>query len=510
MRSSAIRYAEKEPLSGRVPEMKQFLCISVTFLDTFFHGLGDGDNPEWPPSPMRLFQATLAGSRTGARKLRWVGGDRSGLRDAFLWLERQPAPEIITPAASLASAYTLFVPNNDSDAALNRQDRLTSKFVRPQRLDHSNEADGLQTLHYLWDIPEVEWESSCRHAEVLVQESRHLMALGWGIDQIMGRGAILTSEEAGRLIGERWQPWGSDLLGGNRLRVPIVGSLDDLEAVYESFCGQLDGDTYNPPKLLKQFAPVRYVRNTESPNRPYACFELPEGIAFRQEATIQVAAMLRSLTCREQNRNDFRNQFDEDTEIYLAGHVNGEKSTPPRFSYLPLPTIGHEYADGMIRRMLIVEPYGGDGLRARWAQRRLEGQALVDDDRNGRGQLSAIWRRSSPNLVKRYVGESQSWSTVTPVILPGYDDGKLIKAEKLFLQAVEQADLPTDGITDLTLRRAPFWPGSQHPRLYHRPRYLKRLPAWHVQLIFREPVSGPLAVGAGRHIGLGLMAASGG
>ena len=489
--------------------MPRFLCISVTFLDTFFHGQGDGGNPEWPPSPMRLFQAMLAGSRMGVRKLRWVRDDWGGLREAFLWLERQSAPEIIAPQASLASAYTLFVPNNDSDAALDRQDRLTAKFVRPQRLVPSNEPDGLQTLHYLWDIPEVEWGASRRLAEVLVQESRHLMALGWGIDQVMGRGAILTSEEAGQLIGERWQPWESGQSRGNRLRVPMAGSLDDLEAVYESFCGQLDGGTYNPPQLLKRFAPVRYVRSTESPHRPYARLELPEGIAFRQEATIQVAAMLRSLACREQNRNDFRNQFGEDTEIYLAGHVNGDKFTPPRFSYLPLPTIGHEHADGMIRRVLIVEPYGGDGLRARWAQRRLEGQALVDSDGNERGQLLALWRKTSENIVKRYAGRSRSWSTVTPVILPGYDDGRHVKAEKLFLQAVDQAALPTDGIADFTLRRAPFWPGSQHPRHYLRPRYLKHLPAWHVELIFREPISGPLAVGAGRHIGLGLMAASG-
>lgn len=510
MRSSAIRYAEKEPLSGRVPEMKRFLCISVTFLDTFFHGQSDGDNPEWPPSPMRLFQAMLAGSKMGARKLRWVGGDRSDLRDAFLWLERQPAPEIIAPAASPAPAYTLFVPNNDSDAALNRQDRLTSKFVRPHRLAHSNEADELRTLHYLWDIPKVEWGASRRHAEVLVHESRHLLALGWGIDQVVGRGAILTSEDVGQLTGERWQPLESGLSGGNRLRVPRAGSLDDLEAVYESFRGQLDGGTYNPPKLLKKFIPVRYARNVEGLRRPYACFELPEGIAFRQEATIQVAAMLRSLACRELNQDDFRNQFDDDTEVYLAGHINGEESTPPRFSYLPLPTIGHEHADGMIRRVLVVEPYGGDGSRASWAQGRLRGQALVDNGRNERGQLLDLWRKTSENIMKHYVGETKSWTTVTPVILPGYDDGRQFKAEKLFLQAAEQADLPTNGIADITLRRAPFWPASQHPRHYNRPRYLSHLPAWHVQLIFREPVSGPLAVGAGRHVGLGLMAASGG
>ncbi|MER3462825.1 MAG: type I-U CRISPR-associated protein Cas5/Cas6, partial [Armatimonadota bacterium] len=45
--------------------MTRHLCISVTPLDDLFHGKGDDDEPEWPPSPMRLFQALVAGSRTG-------------------------------------------------------------------------------------------------------------------------------------------------------------------------------------------------------------------------------------------------------------------------------------------------------------------------------------------------------------------------------------------------------------------------------------------------------------
>ena len=109
-------------------------------------------------------------------------------------------------------------------------------------------------------------------------------------------------------------------------------------------------------------------------------------------------------------------------------------------------------------------------------------------------------------MVRRYVGEHQIWSTVTPVVLPGFDDGKQVKAERLFLKAVRQASIPIDGITDVTLRRAPFWPGSQHPRDYRRPKYLKHLPDWHARIEFREPVSGPLAIGAGRHAGLGIMA----
>ena len=217
--------------------------------------------------------------------------------------------------------------------------------------------------------------------------------------------------------------------------------------------------------------------------------------------------MIRSLTCRKQNRYDFHDQFhDDDPEIYLAGHVNGKRPTPPRFSYLPLPTIGHDHADGMIRRLIIAEPFGGDGLRAHWAQARLEGQVMLDSDGNERGQLLELWRNSSYMMVRRYVGDGRTWSTVTPVILPGHDDGKRAKAAKLIRQSIKHAGFEFDAIADLEIRKAPFWRGTQHPRDYRRPHYLKNFSAWHVQLEFHEPVAGPLAIGAGRHIGLGLMA----
>lgn len=488
--------------------MTRHLCISVTFLDPFFHGKGDGDRPEWPPSPMRLFQAMLVGSRVGWRKLRWAMDDQSDLRKAFLWLERQPPPEIIVPEARAAPSYTLFVPNNDSDEIFSRQERLTSKVAHPLRISiQDGLADERQTLHYLWAIPEGEWSKVSHYTQLLSQESQHLMALGWGIDQVVGNGRIITSEEVRQLLGERWQPWPDSLSLLNRLRVPEEGSLEDLDAVYESFCVQLEGDAYNPPRPFERFKMVNYTRATQFPRRPFACFELPKGTPpFRQEAINKVAAMLRSLACRKLNRDDFRDRFGDDTEVYLAGHVNGKRSTPPRFSYLPLPTIGHDHADGLIRRLMIAEPFGGDGSRTRWAQRRLEGQVLRGNDDKEKGQLLELWRNSSKKMVSRYVGAGRVWSTVTPIILPGHDDGKRTKATKLILQSIGHAGFQIDAITDLTIRKAPFWQGSQHSREYKRPRYLKHFPAWHVQLVFRESVSGPLAFGAGRHAGLGLMA----
>jgi CRISPR-associated protein Csb2 len=241
------------------------------------------------------------------------------------------------------------------------------------------------------------------------------------------------------------------------------------------------------------------------PPRFYAAFDFPEGVAFRQEAANEVAAMMRSLACDCAKADT--HQFPGGSGRYVAGHVTKETGErPARFSYLPLPTIGHMHADGLIRRLLVAEPYGGHGTHASWAQQRLRNRTLRDHDGIERGILLDVWRTTSGAMLDRYVGEGLQWATVTPVVLPGFDDGRRSKALKLLIQSIEHAGFPLDAVTGLALRKAPFWTGSQHPRHYHRPNYLQHLPVWHVRLEFREAVPGPIALGAGRHCGLGILA----
>jgi len=510
--------------------MTRHLCISVTLLDPLFHGKGDGDLPEWPPSPMRLFQALLAGSRAGCRNLRW----NTKKAEAFRWLERQGPPIIVAPPARPAKRYDFFVPNNDADKT--RESQKTTKRAAPHILLEGNApADAPVTIHYLWEIPEAEWPRAEPHATLLCREARNLVALGWGVDQAVGNGEILANGRSALLRGQRWEPWRNAPPHRPRLRLPRGGTLDDLEGAYRDFenrirvkrLGRRKAIRFTPPRRPRCFETIAYLPSTNVPPRHYAVFELPDGVAFRQEEICIVAAMLRSLVCREENRRDFAEQFpDANTEVYLAGHVGNTGRTPPRFSYLPLPTIGHEHADGMIRRVMIVEPYGGDGSRARWAERRLAGQALRDNDGNARGVLMVTWRSTSTDMISRYAGEnsaSREWATVTPVILPGFDSRDrrrgipparrdcATRAERLFLRAVQQAGIPQDAVESFAMRKAPYWPGSLHPDCYRRPDYLdaarnRRFPAWHVWIRFREAVPGPVSIGAGRHCGLGLFA----
>ncbi len=390
------------------------------------------------------------------------------------------------------------MPNNDSDKTFDRQEHLTTKIVRPHRLCYGD------AVNYLWPIDEGDWPAAKPHAEVLCGEARHLLALGWGIDQVVGNGRVLTGAEVAALPGRRWRAWSAQRPGSRTWRVPRGDSLDDLERAHKSFLQRVRGNQYFPQLRFSHFDTVGYISAETMPIRSYAAFELPAGVAFRQEDAAKVAAMLRSLAC--QSAKEDTHEFPGGSEIYVAGHTGKHERTPPRFSYLPLPAIGHEHADGMIRRLLVAEPFGADGSHARWAQERLRGAALRDHDGNARGVLLDLWRAASRPMIARYVDEARAWCTVTPVILPGFDDGRHAKAEKLVLTAVRDAGLPIDAVAELTIRKAPFWPGSQHPRQYATPAYLKQFPGWHVRVVFRELLPGPLAIGVGRHCGLGVFA----
>ncbi len=472
--------------------MTRYLRISITFLDNLYHGKLNGRQPEWPPSPYRLFQALLAGSRTGCRIQQW--SDTTS--EAFRWLERQQ-PIIITPPAFPATPYTMFVPNNDSDKKPNRQDRLTSKEVYPYRMIDNT------TLYYAWELQ----NTDLGHAQLLCQQARYLISLGWGIDTAVGDGGIISEDEFTQLPGKRWKACPVYRKPHeNRLRVPIESTLDDLEQVYQSFINSIDGKTYHPPLKPRAFKSISYMPTSQMQLRPYIGFELrnqqDNWVPFDPEKANCVAAMLRYQTCCAAQDDSY--QFPHGSESFVAGHVENKNDNPLRFSYLVLPTLGHPHADGLIRRVIIAEPYGAEGKHVRWAEQRLRSRKLINNQQQTQANL--ILASNHDRVFQHYLAPTYQWFSVTPVILPGFDDGKHIKAERLFAKSLGQTGISLDAVQEFTLRKAPYWSGAQHPKCYHKPDYLRHSPAWYVSIRFREPINGPLAIGAGRHCGLGIFA----
>src|SRR5688572_17237156 len=194
--------------------MSLHFAITIRFLDARFHGRGDGGHPEWPPSPLRLFQALVAAA--GARQR---GGPLDGqTQAAFRWLEElseKAPPVIIAPAAVTARiAYRLSVPNNAMDIVANawvRGNDSNSKDADPRTHRTMKAAQpthlvGGDTLHFLWLLPEQPTRDVLAHVELLAGLSRSVVALGWGIDLVVCQAAVISDELADKLDGEYWLP----------------------------------------------------------------------------------------------------------------------------------------------------------------------------------------------------------------------------------------------------------------------------------------------------------------
>src|SRR5262245_1832596 len=91
------------------------LRVSVRLLGDSFHGRGDGGEAEWPPSPLRVFQALL-----NAAARRWREPQFGSYAvPALEWLEGLGSPSVVAPPGRTASRpYRLYVPNNAGDLML--------------------------------------------------------------------------------------------------------------------------------------------------------------------------------------------------------------------------------------------------------------------------------------------------------------------------------------------------------------------------------------------------------
>ncbi len=513
--------------------MSSHLCLSVTFLDSQFHGKAEGNRLEWPPSPLRLFQALVASSTSRWKKPQWTDYVAPALR----WLERQSPPSIVCPTGERSEGYVISVPNNAMDIVARAWSRgnlygkndaspathRTMKEVRATKMHED------QAVSFLWDLPDPIPDEVKDYAELLSSAARHLYVLGWGYDFVAGHGAILHSEQVDNLVGERWNPV---TVGGNAtLRSPRVGTLDALVTRHQQFLSRLHSGGLTPTTPLSCFRETRY-ENASSPSaRCFAAFHLrrPDNSQFQIYSPLRqshiVAGMLRHVT---QDAATLAGRDPDWISTFVAGHGDGanNQATGPngylRFSYLPAPTIesrrsqgNYSEVVGAIRRALIVGPPGEPCDETSWAQQALAGRELTPLPEDASTEEALLI--PSPNhdtIIRRYVRSASVWSTVTPMLLPGVDDRKESKALRLIRRAIVQAGFSDELAQNAAIefRRVGFWPGVEIAPRYACPQHIAHYPRYHVRITWRDPngrpieIPGPLCLGAGRFCGLGLFA----
>lgn len=86
----------------------------------------------------------------------------------------------------------------------------------------------------------------------------------------------------------------------------------------------------------------------------------------------------------------------------MAGHRLEGSEEQGRFSYLPLPSIGHEHADAMIRRIMITAPFGYESQLMHLAEQ-LDGVQLQPED----GFEGPVLDRMRPDSVAGLIKPSK-------------------------------------------------------------------------------------------------------
>jgi CRISPR-associated protein Csb2 len=517
--------------------MPDYLCFTVRFLQPLCHGRGDGGEPEWPPSPLRLFQALIAASAA-----RWNQRHRLDYAaPALQWLEVQSRPWIVAaPGIASQKPCLFYVPDNTADllvpqfkkGAVDATPKRTEKIVRPTHL--AGEA-----VHYLYPLP----AEGCSHFEVLKAAARSITHLGWGIDMVAADAAILSANDADKLSGHRWREVPN---GGMPLRVPKAGTLAELLRKHEAFLERMTANSFRPVPPLTCFDVVRYYSPTagenEPPRRPLAAFEIHRTLEDRERnpgtsrfrafhpvrRVASVAGMVRHAAASVARQMGYDQLWIDEHILGHSDEKNGQATTDERLMFLPLPSLTPVGVSG-IRRVVIVGWPGWDGLAD--LRRRLNGAELIDD-RLGQPVAVLAQLATTDRSVQAFLGPSRTWTTVTPVILPGHDDpdslrrkyrarltaGKASAAdqrhllerlndriENLLWKAFEQAGWPPETLAGATLEhRGVGWlPRLGLAREYELPKV--HYPRYHVRITFPRPVRGPVVVGAGRYRGLGLF-----
>lgn len=500
-----------------------FLCLTVRFLDPvpMFHGRNDGGEPEWPPSPLRIYQALVA-----AAAARWRGSLFTDY--ATPALERLAAlrPLIVTPEIRRTrTPYRMYVPHNagdlmtsawhrgDADASMAKH--RTAKDVWPTRI--VCEGEELAAIRYVYSLPPTDPESE-QVAKVISEAALSITHLGHGIDMVTANAALVDVGTVSELPGERWTP----ATGGcSRLRTPQSGTLDGLIRRHRAYLNRIGPEGFTPAPRLAEFDMVDYKSTSTLSARPFAVFDLlnddDSRFSYAQEKLIHIAGMVRHLAIASMTRSRPEGVPDDWVDRYVAGHVKPGDTNHRQFSYLPLPSIGHAHTDPSVRRVMIAAP-AGDERFVNHLARLLAGQQLKPTNQAKLPHPPTLVRARAGNLI-RYTEPANTWASVTPVILPGHDDHKPEKRRRLVEKALRQSgiDQPCEFECSPFPNFQKSLPAFKYGRDkllqgYVRPDHLLNQTAVHLKLRFsgNTKMPGPLVIGSGRHCGLGLMAGTDG
>ena len=504
--------------------MSHALLLTLRFHDGRYHGL-----PDWPPSPARLFQALIAGAASGAAlELADV--------EALEWLEKRDAPIIAAPKVMQGQGYLHYLPNNDLDAVGGDPRRMgkirtAKKTIRPMLFDAG------APLLYVWFFD----SSDERLAGRICTIAERLYQLGRTLDMAWAQAEVLGMEEAERRLEEHGGTLHRPTSNSGVLQAcPGPGSLKSLIERYKAMGKRFRSEStgkktqyaftqppkprfrqiaYDSPPALLLYDLRDFVKTSEFQACPLT------GIA-RLTETIRDAAAVRLAAVLPDKAACIERVFGRVRDLTAADKAQ-------RIRIAPLPSIGHPNAESSIRRVLVEIPPNCplpvDDLK--WA---FSGLHLGSDPETGEIRDDCLpmlieaddWRMPNHYGVGRNRKQTfHLWRSVTPAALPEraarrpIDPARMNETAKgarerleeetraagAVRQALRHAGIET-AVAAVRVQREPFHARGARAEEFARDTRFSRHRLWHVEVAFTEPRDGPVIVGDGRYLGLGLMA----
>lgn len=495
-------------------------------LEVFFHVGRYHGIPEWPPSPARVFQALVAGAARGrtlsARRL-----------SALEQLELAPPPVVGAGRTRRGQAVTMYMPNNDLDAEDGDPARVEK--IRAKKVFRPELFDAEIPVVYLWTFESLQPEQR----DGLADLAEDLYQLGRGIDPAWAKARWLDDAERATYesdySGVFFRP--TEGRHGISMPAPTEGTVASLQRRFAAMEDRLSlegaGRTAywafrQPPKprlgkVTYNSAPTRCLfdltpTDKESPSTGFATIGMHTVAAFVE--AIRDGARERLVSALP------------DRQPTIDAHLVGRAAVPvpsqERVRIIPLPSLGHPHVRPAIRRVLVEVPHGIADLSVEdvlWAFSGLEPEPAF---------ACRLVPTTVDGMLKHYgIGkDARSWQTVTaaalPVVRRRIDPARLAHEKRLDVrersesktatergqeeasavfavrQAIRHAAIDAHPLA-IEVRREPFAAhGARAERFEHAERFSKHR-LWHVCIRFDRPVAGPVILGDGRYLGLGLM-----
>jgi CRISPR-associated protein Csb2 len=437
------------------------------------------DEPEWPPHPARVFCALVA-SADGP--LDW---------DALRWLESAGSPEVWTPPGPARAGRV------NSYVVTNATEQKGGSQFWPGR------TNGFRSRSFVTpgcDRFAIVWPSAGPAPEILAALGRLARRVPY-VGRSTSAAEVTVSDALpdGRMPWSRLVPTGlGDPAVAGELRVPYQGYADALRHAYDE----------GVPAHQMSRPPVAYAEPTPEPAPPAAPdagpwedlivwgWQQPAGPVSGDQAVRVTAAFRKAVL----------SLVADPIPAQVSGHgADGQAHA----GFFALPDVGHEHADGHLLGLALAIPR--DLPSEEWKQlvRGVAGGRLtavrVWRDRDLRLTSETRLRGLRPDTWTAAPGGARDWVTATPLMCDGRLRERRTLAD-LVRRSLRKAGFPDPGPDGVEVSPAPLIAGAiWRPRAGTLPKDRPRWPLTHARVRFPQPVTGPVAAGALRYLGLGLF-----